>query len=252
MRREDVAEFGQLLDRTCRLLSRGSYVPDTEDAAMFFRALSRFTLAEVRAGFDAHISDPQRGRFVPVPADIIAQITQAVADDGRPGAEEAWALMLDGRDEAKTIVWTQEMAEAWRLARPVLDGGDEVGARMAFREAYGRLVDGARAARVAPKWDVSLGFDKALQVRALEQAQAAGLLPAPVVAALLPAPEKTGGLQSLLEAAPAQYRGRLDAAYQQLVAKAHAPSIDVLEKQHTDALKSETQRMVDAYEGHLS
>jgi hypothetical protein len=159
MREPDFDQFGQMLDAVCSLLSRGSYQPSPQNTALWFRALARFDLADVRMAFDAHVADPQRGRFVPVPADLIAQLEQCAEGDGRPGPEEAWAQALRARSEWATVVWTPEMSAAWNIAKPVFELGDEVGARMAFREAYSRLVDEARKDRVPVRWDVSLGFD---------------------------------------------------------------------------------------------
>lgn len=42
------------------------------------------------------------------------------------------------RNEADTAVWTQEMADAWRVALPLIRSGEIVAARMAFKEAYWR------------------------------------------------------------------------------------------------------------------
>lgn len=106
--------------------------------------------------------------------------------DGRPSADEAWAMSLEAIDEAKTVVWTQEAQQAFALARPVLDLGDKVGARMAFRDAYDRIVRDNREAGITASWNASLGWDKDLRVVALKKAESAGLLPAPQVAALLP------------------------------------------------------------------
>lgn len=187
MRREDATEFQALLDRTCSLLSRGSYVPDPDNCALFFRALVRYDLADVRRGFEAHIADPQRGRFVPTPADILAQITGDAINDGRPGAEEAWAIVLRGADEAATIVWTAEMAEAWGIAKSVMDMGDEVGARMAFRETYTRLVDEAREQRLPAAWSATLGYDEARRAAAIQEAVDKGRLQRADVEHMLPA-----------------------------------------------------------------
>jgi hypothetical protein len=94
MREADYPAFVALLDSTCNLLSRGQHTPSAMQAAMWFRSLAEFDIADVRAAFDAHIRDPQRGRFVPLPADILAQLHGAAADDTRPGADEAWAIAL--------------------------------------------------------------------------------------------------------------------------------------------------------------
>jgi hypothetical protein len=85
-------------------------------------------------------------------ADVVSRL-----EDGRPGAEEAWA-MLPMR-EADTAVWTDEMREAFAVASPLIDAGELVAARMAFKETYTRLVNAAREKAVEPKWAVTLGHD---------------------------------------------------------------------------------------------
>jgi hypothetical protein len=77
--------------------------------------------------------------------------------DGIPGGDEAWALM--SRPESDTIVITRQMAEAMQIARPLLADGDKIGARMAFKDAYTRIVANAREQRIEAEWFVSLGFD---------------------------------------------------------------------------------------------
>src|SRR5690606_24015000 len=89
----------------------------------------------------------------------------------------------------ETIVWTAETAEAFAACRPVLDMGDEVGARMAFKDAYGRICGTAKQRGEPVRWIASIGFDKARREAVLRKAESAGLLPAPQVAALLPPPE---------------------------------------------------------------
>lgn len=115
--------------------------------------------------------------------------------DGRPTADEAWAIALDARDEALTVVWNDEICEAFALARPVLEAGDKIGARMAFRDAYDRIARNGREAGRVPAWRASLGWDASQRTSALKKAESLGLLPAPTVAALLPAP--SGGLLEL-------------------------------------------------------
>jgi hypothetical protein len=93
-------------------------------------------------------------------------------DDGRPGPEEAWAQMPF--DESQSVVWTDEMANAFGIARGLLDEGDKVGARMAFKEAYIRLVGEARDSGRAVSWTPSLGYDKGGQDAVLSEAVALG------------------------------------------------------------------------------
>lgn len=95
-------------------------------------------------------------------------------DDGRPGAEEAWAQMPF--DEDASVVWSDEMAEAFGAARLLLREGDKVAARMAFKEAYVRLVGAARDAGRPVRWTPSLGHDKRGRDGALSDAVAKGRL----------------------------------------------------------------------------
>lgn len=81
--------------------------------------------------------------------------------NGHPGGNEAWPLCP--RDEATTVVWTEQMAEAFGVAAPLLREGDQVAARMAFLECYAKLVREAESARQKPHWIVSLGHDPALR-----------------------------------------------------------------------------------------
>ena len=176
MRETDFDQFTAMLDAVLGMYPRPAPVT-TAQRAMFFRAVSGYSLAEVQAGFDGHVKDPTRGRFVPLPADVLAQIEAAHAHhDTRPGPEEAWAIAVRAADEAATVVWTTEAAEAWAVAKPVLDLGDEVGARMAFREAYARLTEQARRTRQPASWFASLGHDPARRIAEVDKAVEQGRL----------------------------------------------------------------------------
>lgn len=117
-------------------------------------------------------------RTFPTTADILARI-----DDGRPGAEEAWAMIP--QDESTSVVWSDEMAEAYGVCRGLLDD-DPIAARMAFKESYTRIVSDARAAKRAPKWTPSLGHDPRGREVAIEVAVAKGRLSAAHALDLLP------------------------------------------------------------------
>ena len=173
MLESDLESFEAMLDSVSALISRGRYTPSAEATALFFNAMRGYELAAVSAAFSAHVRDPVRGKFAPTPADLIAQI-EAATPDGRPGPEEAWAMMP--ASEAHTVVWTAEMAEAYGICSPLVQAGDRVGARMAFKEAYERLVAQARAAGVPVRWEPSLGSDLTLRKQALTQAVKQGKL----------------------------------------------------------------------------
>lgn len=93
-------------------------------------------------------------------------------DDGRPGAEEAWALIP--QDEGGSVVWSDEMAAAFRVALPLLEIGDRVAARLAFKETYTRLVNENRDLANPVNWSPSLGHDPRGREDALMQAVGRG------------------------------------------------------------------------------
>lgn len=126
-------------------------------------------------------------------ADVLTRI-----EDGRPGAEEAWAMIP--RDEASTVVWTEEMAKAWGVALPLLEMGEDIPARMAFKEHYTLAVQRARDERKPVCWMPSLGHDPHGRTSALLAAVQQGKLQVEQVAGLLPYHETTPETQALLGA----------------------------------------------------
>lgn len=249
MHSADILEFTQLLDSTCELISRGTYRPSDENAALWTRALNEFSLVEVREAFGAHIKDPQRGRYVPAPADVIHQILAARNRDGRPSPDEAWSIAVPARDEQATVVWTQEILQAWSAAQAVMKLGDDVGARMAFREAYARLVDDARQRRVPTVWEVSEGHDPERRRLAIEAAVKLGRLRGEEASTMLPSSEpptllEGPGMDSTLIPDRAK---EIITKFKEIVArKVEAPGLDGVAKQRTAELKVDTQIRVAA------
>lgn len=173
MQPDDFDNFTRVLDAAYSLHSKSL----TSDArALFFSAMSDFSLADVRKAFSAHIKDAQRGQYPPKPADLIAQLRGDSANDGRPDAEEAWAISRNANDEDETIVWTQECAAAFEKARALVENRDDVGARMAFKAAYNRLVEQARSQGSAPQWFSSNGRDRERREYVIAQAVREGKL----------------------------------------------------------------------------
>lgn len=160
------------------------------------------------------------------PAHVFERIT-----DGRPGADEAWAIALRGQDEAETIVTTPEILEAMSAARPVMLTGDEVGARMAFKDAYNRLVAEARIAGRAPEWTPTLGWDGAKRKEALKAAVTAGLLPAPKAVAMLPPPVKKSDVDP-------EGLARLKEAVKQLI-----PASEKLRRAREESVKADREKL---------
>jgi len=127
----------------------------------------------------------------------IADVVQRL-DDGRPGPEEAWAMIPKG--EGPSVVWTQEMAEAFGVAYPLMES-DEVAARMAFKESYSKAVALARDASKPVHWMPSLGHDPAGREVALLQAVEKKRLTADRARALMPQLQASPQFTALLAGA---------------------------------------------------
>ncbi len=120
----------------------------------------------------------------PAISDILIRI-----DDGRPGVEEAWAMLP--KDEDTSVVWTDEMRDAFGSVRLLLDE-DPIAARMAFREIYSKTLADARASRRPIVWMPSLGLDARARESVLREAVEKGRLTQQHVDQFLPAPTPTG------------------------------------------------------------
>lgn len=117
-------------------------------------------------------------RTFPTIADILARM-----EDGRPGPEEAWAMIP--KDEIGSVIWTDEMRQAYGIVRELL-AQDPVAARMAFREAYLRLITEARSSARPTRWSPSFGMDPAGRAMALQLAVHARRITDAEARALLP------------------------------------------------------------------
>jgi len=124
-------------------------------------------------------------------------------DDGRPGPQEAWAMIP--QDEAGSAVWTDEMALAFGAAQPLMVLGQTIAARQAFLECYERECATARGNRKPVRWTPSLGHDPMQRARALETAVRLGRIAQSQAAALLPSPDRAianAALVNLARTAP--------------------------------------------------
>jgi len=150
------------------------------DAAVksLVRDLSAYPAAHVLEALDRCRRELRRGQLT------LSEILDRLPGQ-HPKAEEAWAVVSRClKNESVSIVWTEEMREAYGVASAL--ASDLVAARMAFKEAYQELVSKARAARQSPAWCVSLGYDpqgrevalcEAVRRNQISQAYAAALLP---------------------------------------------------------------------------
>ncbi|MCY1196930.1 hypothetical protein D9M72_82860 [compost metagenome] len=242
----DVSAFAELLAGAFDAYNRMPPQPATQ--MLWLRMLEPYAFSAVTAAFSQYVANEPK--FPPTPAQILALLGHGTGDS-RPTADEAWATALLSRDEAETVVWTLETAQAFATCRTVLDLGDEVGARMAFKGAYERLVARARHDRQPVAWQASLGWDPDRRERTLTAAGNAGLLPAPHVAALLPPPAASGGMPD--DEVAAENIRKLH----QMLAKAITPSekrrreaeaVSQAERDRLDSLKAETAAKVAQYQ----
>lgn len=184
MNQSDYTQFCAMLNAVADLY--GKPVNSTQ-SAMYFRILSNFPLEQIQWAFDAHAKCKDRGRFMPLPADLLSQLERAIANDGRPSPEEAWSTATKAMDEAVTVVWTSETAQAWAaVGCELMAAGDKFNASRGFIAKYQELVAEARKAGIPAKWEVSQGHDKDLRHSALETAYKAKLITRDTVVQMLP------------------------------------------------------------------
>lgn len=168
MRPSDQPEFVKLLNLCYSTLLRP--LPTFEAIDLWQTILEPYSIEQVRIALSAHMRE---SKFPPMPADVVSRMPKA--SDTRPEVDEAWAIAIRAADESETVVWTTEIAEAWHVAQPVFHG-DEIGARMAFKAAYARIVERNRGVNAAPQWVVSQGHDSARRTEVLAQAVREGRL----------------------------------------------------------------------------
>lgn len=188
MQKHDLTEFIESIKAAHEL--KGLPPHSDKSLGIFFKIMEPYSMREVSQALTALMSDPVEGKYkVPItPAHLIQQIAKLAEQDGRPSPDEAWATVLPGFDERMSLVATAEMLAAMNVARPAMEAGDKIAARKAFLAAYEKAVREARERRIRPEWVFSKGTDPTARAGALERAEAAGVLPAPTVAALLDAP----------------------------------------------------------------
>lgn len=121
---------------------------------MWWSALHDFPDGSVTAAVERHIKTVT---FRPRLADIV-KLCEAQQDGLWLGADEAWALVPKSESESAMI--TEEIAQALGAAQSLLDAGEPTAARMAFKDAYNRLVEQARIAGRRPRFFPSFGEDK--------------------------------------------------------------------------------------------
>jgi hypothetical protein len=184
----DKKQFLQMLTKT--MGAYGKPLPDAGIIGAWVDVLTPYPLQVIGMAFAAYCDE--HGEFAPVPAGIAKRCKML---DGRPGPEEAWAMLPT--DENQSASWTDEMAQAWGAALPLIQDGDRIAARMAFKEVYAKLVTEARDQKCPIKWSMSFGEDKNSRQTALADAVRLKRIPLESAIALLP-PDAAEGLIRML------------------------------------------------------
>jgi len=147
---DDTQEFFDIWDQCAEVYSKTV----SEGAkALAFKLLAKYSMQQIKSALRAHMTDPDAGRFMVKPADVVAKI-QILSPSGYIGAEQAWAQFP--RDETQSACICEEMAKAWGIACEL----DDISGRMAFKEAYEREVAASKARGNSPKWFITTGSDK--------------------------------------------------------------------------------------------
>jgi hypothetical protein len=90
--------------------------------------------------------------------------------------DQAWAVAVESTDENKTVIWTEQTAQAFGFVQALLEIGDKFSAARAFKERYAALVERAKAKWEQPKVCTSLGHDQEHRIAVVQQAQHLGLI----------------------------------------------------------------------------
>ncbi|MDI1277294.1 hypothetical protein [Methylobacter sp.] len=164
-------EFKQFAEKwvDAHEVTAGGRVFSQRAMTIIFDALEDYSLEAIFQAIKIHA---KKGKFAPVPSDIVEIITERTGAK-HIGCEEAWAIAEKSFDEYETVVWTQPIAEARAIASSLYCDGDKVAARMAFKDAYNRIIKTAPE----PCWTVTAGFDMARRADAVKQAVQLGRLP---------------------------------------------------------------------------
>ena len=131
-------------------------------AMMILNALKGFEFNAVMRAIHRTVSE---AKFI-TPAEIISRV-----DDGRPDPEKAWAQVCNyDPDETYSECITEEQSFARGACWHLLIDGDNVAARMAFKEEYIKLCAENRAQGLPVKHVFHFGMNKENRLDVVKQA----------------------------------------------------------------------------------
>lgn len=162
----DNAEFLKIMNSCGTVYNRKV---TNELLEIYWNQLMDYSIQDVSLATKKYL---KTGKFFPTIADLIELLPN---NNNHIGADEAWTIVIESMDEYKTVIATEEIMQAREIAMDIYNDGDKTGARMAFRDAYNRIISNTTT---KPKWFISAGFDAATRAQAIEKAVSLGRLPA--------------------------------------------------------------------------
>lgn len=150
-------------------------VSTKEILRIYWADLAEFSVEQIEHAAMLHRKDPEKCAFFPKSGDLIRQINNIANQDGRFDWAEAFAACIAAASEDRTVVWSDEMREAWFSVSELYEL-DKIAAKQSFKSIYERLVCEARAKRAAVRYSVSLGGSESHQREVLELAVKRGQL----------------------------------------------------------------------------
>lgn len=154
---------------TAHAMSVSNQVPSDGVVMSVFDTLIEYPIEHVLGSIQVH---SRKSKFAPTPADVVA-IIESRTNTKHIGPDEAWGIVLKSFDEAESVVMTQEMLDARCAAWSAWFDGDKIGARMAFKDTYSRIIESAPS----PKWRLIVGWGQLRIEAAVEEAKLLGRLP---------------------------------------------------------------------------
>lgn len=124
----------------------------------------------------------------------VGQLVELI-EDGNPCAQIAWGMMPKSEDDS--IVWSDEMREAWAVSWPLIREGNVTGAYFAFKEAYEAAVLKCRTSGKSPKWSASFGHRKSGRELAVVEAVSTKRISLDYALKIYPELESSNSFESL-------------------------------------------------------
>jgi hypothetical protein len=172
MNEQKIEQFFELLDAVSEQC--GKPKKSMAAKALMMDVLAEHAFENIKGAIHAHLRDPECGMFDVTTAHIQSQIKRAQEQDGRPCADEAWAIAIQLDDEQKTVITNDDINKAWGFVCEIMP--DQTAARMAFRKHYNRVCDDARTRSETPNWFPSVGLDSYSRDHVLKDGIKRGLL----------------------------------------------------------------------------